>query len=443
MSMTRVYLLSVSDSRETDCRILAEAYKECTSWGEENDVKFDPSKCGFIHFTRTTSPCTKIPRSPKVTRKSCKIPGPTKAMRKSSQLPKPREVTSKPFKCNCVPNIPGFTKPAAESLRVLGVTLVSKLRWKPHIATIQFACTKLRGALAKIIKSTHGPRLAQARQLYLSMCRSKIVYGATAWYRDMTIDHPNGNSRLQQELEVMQNKFLRLISSALISTAVQILQKELYVEPMLMHLERIVLTSCAKQLDTEVWKTIHERFESIVTEYDDSYHPSSEGKPNHRFEGHTARLEKYGRLVLKEARRQEPGFESMTYKQKGKHISNIVKFVIDECMQERWSSYRDEYIASGKTCPPAALDGGWGRGNLHIHGRSMKKMNSTMLLQLRTGVMPLNYHRFKLKQIVFPSCTCGAAKQTVLHLLTGCPNFAAARAALIRKTGTICQTTYR
>ena len=67
----------------------------------------------------------------------------------------------------------------------------------------------------------------------------------------------------------------------------------------------------------------------------------------------------------------------------------------------------------------------------------LPRRQASLLIQLRTGHAPLNYHLHCITKADSPSCPqCGHPRETVAHLLLDCPEFEGARARMRFKLGT-------
>ena len=70
---------------------------------------------------------------------------------------------------------------------------------------------------------------------------------------------------------------------------------------------------------------------------------------------------------------------------------------------------------------------------------NLPRRHTSVLVQLRTGHIPLNHHLARIKKIGSPSCLgCGARSETVYHYLLICPAYRFARRLLEREVGRQC-----
>ena len=68
--------------------------------------------------------------------------------------------------------------PAALTIKLLGVTVSSDLRWNSHIDTVRRKSIAILGILAKCFR---GGKAKFTRLLYISLVRSKLLYGIPSW----------------------------------------------------------------------------------------------------------------------------------------------------------------------------------------------------------------------------------------------------------------------
>ena len=115
-------------------------------------------------------------------------------------------------------------------VRVLGVWLDTKLQWSAHA---RYTLARAKGQAAvfdRLVKSTWGPTFRASRQLYTSIARPTMAYGASAWF-----EHAKP-SVLTEKLKRVQSRCLRLVSGAYKATPIHILEAELFVPPIDLYL---------------------------------------------------------------------------------------------------------------------------------------------------------------------------------------------------------------
>ena len=68
------------------------------------------------------------------------------------------------------------------SVKVLGVILDSKLKWKDHEQAVKQKLATQMLALQRTTASTWGATMLKARQVYQAVVRLAMVYRALAWH---------------------------------------------------------------------------------------------------------------------------------------------------------------------------------------------------------------------------------------------------------------------
>ena len=124
---------------DTAIRKLQKMLDSLTKWGRKCGLKFNPEKSVAVLFTRS--------------RKT-----PTTALR-----------------------IDGQEIPYRKEVKYLGITLDSKLHWKPHIDDKIRKTKRFLGHVANITRNNWGPKPALMRWAYLSVVRPMLCYGSMIW----------------------------------------------------------------------------------------------------------------------------------------------------------------------------------------------------------------------------------------------------------------------
>ena len=71
--------------------------------------------------------------------------------------------------------------PFSDSVKYLGVTLDSKLTWKPHIEAKTTACEKLMVMLNSNLRGMHAPKPKLSKWAYTGVVRPKLLYACMTW----------------------------------------------------------------------------------------------------------------------------------------------------------------------------------------------------------------------------------------------------------------------
>ncbi|RDI82983.1 hypothetical protein Vi05172_g6866 [Venturia inaequalis] len=194
------YLIAMSPTLKNNCTILEKVHEGCGEWSQEYSMKFSLEKYKIMHF-----------------------------------LPDRHHPSAKIGMKTMKPKIPGLVGQPKTSLKILGVTYDNHLRWNDHVNSIVSKLPILRSMFGRLCNSTHGPRMVQVRQLYLSIVRPNITHTCAGWYLD---EGQHAISKgLKTKLESMQTAFLRIVCGAFKHTSASVLRKESNVESILVHMK--------------------------------------------------------------------------------------------------------------------------------------------------------------------------------------------------------------
>ena len=119
-------------------------------------------------------------------------------------------------------------------VRILGLQLDSKLRWKAHERATQDKMTAQMQALQRTTASTWGATMPKARHIYQAVVRSALSYGAALWHQP-TGNKPKGPAA---KLQKQQNQGLWTVLRAFKATPIRQLETELYIPPLDLWLNR-------------------------------------------------------------------------------------------------------------------------------------------------------------------------------------------------------------
>ena len=135
-------ILAFSQSTTNNYRILEKTHKDCLEWADRFSIKFAPQKYELVHFTRRR----------------------------------------KAFDLSACVRIGGNRVEPKADVRVLGVWLDTRLRWGAHVRQIQAKMVNQTRGLSAVAASTWGATFRHARQVYNSVVRPAVCFGATAWH---------------------------------------------------------------------------------------------------------------------------------------------------------------------------------------------------------------------------------------------------------------------
>jgi hypothetical protein len=143
--------------------------------------------------------------------------------------------------------------------------LDTKLRWTAHARKLAKKAAIQIGALTRTTASTCGATFVRGRQIYSSVVRPLLAYGAATWHIP-TCGSIRKAKGLAAKLQVIQNKCLRTIAGAYKATPIASLETETYIPPIDLYLDSRVAafqkrlqSSSSYELVRNVCKVIQRR----------------------------------------------------------------------------------------------------------------------------------------------------------------------------------------
>ena len=135
-------------------------------------------------------------------------------------------------------NIADQPVPQVETPTFLGVTLDTRLTWKPHLEAVETRTVKRLSLLKKLAGTSWGANSRILRQVYTGAVRPIAEYAAASWTTAAKV-HKN-------KLDRMQNMGLRTILGAMKSTPVKEMEKTADIEPLEKRREYKILAQAEK-----------------------------------------------------------------------------------------------------------------------------------------------------------------------------------------------------
>ena len=114
-----------------------------------------------------------------------------------------------------------------QDVRVLGVWIDTKLKWKSYAREITRKMSGQTQGLYRVIASTWGATFRHARQVYSVVVRSALCFGAPAWHKPS--EDPAKVQGLANQLEKHQNGCLRTVAGAYKATPIRQLETETFI----------------------------------------------------------------------------------------------------------------------------------------------------------------------------------------------------------------------
>ena len=269
----------------------------------------------------------------------------------------------------------------------------------------------------RIMGPTTGLPLLEGRNFYIQAVVPAIAYACPVWFI------AQGGGKLlenhQAKLATWQNRFLRLIEGAYLSTQVAFLEHELCVYSLDLELWRRSLLFLSKLRTKEVWKTISAARDAILAQPRCKLRPTKHRDVLYERALTTDTLYKHCSADF------EQRWEKAKISQAAEHDiaktfkktlnasvdSGINKLALD-AMTRRWETERATY--ANHPHPPATTKSTWNPKRLSIHA-GLSRVESIALIRMRTEVIRLRNYLFKI------SSQASRASSTVRATLTRRP----------------------
>jgi hypothetical protein len=365
-----VNLLAYGRTAEANCANLHRVHDQCLQWAKRHGAKFAPDKYHLIHLSRR----------------------------------------QRRFNMRASINLGDVTVEPVDSTRILGVFLDTKLRWKEHLTKIQEKMATRINALRRLTGSTWGFPLIQARQVYNSIIRPAMTYGALAWHQP-TADSRRLTGGITPKLGIIQNKCLRIIAGAFRATPTRSLETLTFTPPLDLYLSARIVAYRKKTRETGIEQLILEacnkahqylarvRSTSLTT-------MASMGHPNPL---PADWLDKW----LQAESSMGPGDQKQSTQ----------KLVLNK-WTERWEGLHRSHSEVIEQPPHKAV--------LNLH-QGLHKAESSIFVQLRTGKIGLAdfLHKANVPGYDTPQCPCGQARETPAHITIFCARFQRLRRELL------------
>ncbi|KAI0993722.1 hypothetical protein K3495_g14462 [Podosphaera aphanis] len=215
-------LVAWGENAHDNCRTLEQAHDRCLAWARRYGAEFAPEKYQLIHFSRKTKRSTDLSNGIQVE---------------------------------------GIDVSPITEMKVLGVLVDSRLRWGAQVAQAANKGEAAYNALSRITSSVWGPSLHQARLVYSSVVRLKMLYGSQIW-GNRCDGQPMAKS-LMGKLERVQNKCLRKVTGGYKRTPKLTLEREAAILPIDLHIKVAALRYGASTKEKPVTREIRLHVDSL------------------------------------------------------------------------------------------------------------------------------------------------------------------------------------
>ena len=385
--MDDINILTYGLSTERNCKILEETHRNCLHWAATHGAVFAPEKYEVIHLTRAR----------------------------------------KKFNLKATPILNGLRIDTKDHIRILGIQVDSKLKWRPHLAQVKEKAASLLLATGRITASTWGIGFNKAKLLYDTVITPAILYGSSIWYS------PQGTSQatktVDRQLDKIQNSYLRQVTGAYKAAHGRLLEKESDTPPITTRLETLIAKATRRykqsiggQIASEEAAKIRARYTMVTTR---NHRPrTTPGQEKLRWLREKIPENHWNRTEMDRTGHHDK-LRPLTWKE-------ALRLMSTESWERRWEGYLRRIPEGRKS--PAHRDTRKTRSQLHV---TLSKATSALITQIRTEKIGLN--AFLTQQHVpgyIANCSCGWERQTAKHILLYCPSFTRGREELFRDAGT-------
>jgi hypothetical protein len=367
--MDDINILTYSKSTERNCLELETVHSRCLAWAKRFGMKFAPQKYELIHFTR---------------RRTAFNLAATIRLGETIQHPK-------------------------QEVRILGVWIDPKLKWAAHIRQVLGKAPSYQRAIDTTAASTWGACFRAARQVYCSVFRAGITYGAPIWHTPSS----NGKAKgLAHKLIGVQNKAIRRVAGTYKATRTERVETECLVPPINLYLDNVAARYRDKAKQLPVNQTIRSACLRI----------SARLRRRRRTEPQKTPMQTLDDWA-EEWRNRTTGLPQVPYERR---IKALERGMWREWQHGVGSAGRREYEGTPLSLDPTAL----------TRHSNLTKAESSILIQLRVGVLGLNSTLSRLRVPDRPAaCRCGNGPETVAHFLLWCRLYDDHRQLLRERTG--------
>ncbi len=386
--MDDINILTYSESTEQNCLKLAEIHKKCQSWAGKHGSKFCPDKYELIHFSRT----------------------------------------KKKFNMSAEIKLGDQSIGPKSDIRILGVRLDSALRWQAHMRAIKAKSVHIISALRMITGSTWGSSLETSKEVYKTAIRPAITYAASIWHTPHGVKgHRKG---IGVKLQKIQGKCLRTIAGAYKATSTEALEIETFTPPLDLHTERLATRAIARIRMTKAATGIKKMCKQICRQTTGKRgrtatpRSSPADRTNTWADQFTSEPQE-----AQQTNKNVPPWEKNQEPRHNKRLSRLYEGLTSH-YNERW---KDRWKSGKKGAHSRNLWSHPTERTIEAH-MGLKKHESALLTQLRTGKIGFNAFLYEMKvpNILSPNCDCPREESmTVEHILLNCPKWSTEREELI------------
>ncbi len=296
-------------------------------------------------------------------------------------------------------------KQSFNQIRVLRMQIDIKLKWRTHVKSIQKKMIIQTLTLSRLIVFIWKTCFVRARLIYKTIIRSAVTYASIIWHA--LHDRSDSVVDTTTKLIKMQQQCLKMISDNFKAMSTQILEIEIYVKLIQLHL--IYLQIKFRQ---RIKKKQHDAFISSFCNRIKSRLTTQRDRRRRRaVKTSNERKQKWSANLAKKMRKKNKINEESI--EKTWHKLFRVKW------QQTWNVYQTKNRR--RVCETLTDDISSKRLKLH---RVLTKSESALVTHMRTKRIELaDYLFFRRVFIVLSSdCFCDYSRQTFKHVLLFCIN---------------------
>jgi hypothetical protein len=372
-----VNLVAWGATTRGNCDNLERLHQRCLEWAGRHGAKFAPEKYELMHLTRH-----------------------------------PRK-----FDMTQTLRIGGTVKEPVEEVRILGLQLDPKLRWKAHKAKVLDRMNTQTNALTKLTGSTWGIPMIQARQVYTMVIRPAMTYAAHTWHQP-AVERGRGLA-LSNRLQKIQNKCLRVVTGGFRATPIKSLETLAHVPPLDLYLTSRVVAYRKRAKANGTDDLIAKATARIRRTMGRPQTHGATGAIGHPYPMPEDWVDNWIRVAGAEGEELDQ-VDPQARRQRDK---KAVWLALRTRWEERWRA-APRSAAEAVPQPPDARV-------LQLH-EGLHKAESSILTQLRTGKIGLAdfLHKAGVPEVTSTACSCGYEKETPRHVTVFCSRFGDTRERL-------------
>jgi hypothetical protein len=367
-----INLLAYSTTTATNCNNLVRTHQHGVEIAQAHGLQFAPDKFKLTHFTR-----------------------------------------SKIFDLTQSVQLDNMEVVPEESVRILGLWLDTRLRWKAHEKVVHEKMKTQLLALTRTTASTWGSTFLKARQLYLSILRSSLTFGAVVWHEPTPKNWPKPKG-LAAKLVKHQNAGLRTVLGAFKATPIRQLETEAFVPPLDLWLNGRLASFRARLCRTGIDKQITNACILIRTKL----------RTRHRRSQHQRLQVQSAGIVRDQWALEWAGYPLDEWQARpAKNVERDWKARWQAHNQRLGRSHERPAIFEPYTGQLVGPDTPPDRRVLKLY-ENLFKAESSLLVQIRTKKIGLAkfLHSRSVPGFDTANCPCAGGKETPRHIVLFCPN---------------------